>query len=526
MKKKLPILMIVLFSFTLGFSILSITGNFNFALMNNISKSNTVLSSKADINRLWQANGTPICWEIGSQYSEDLCRDGSGGTIIAWVDARLGSDTNIYAQRVTSSGTTLWSGNGTVVCNQIGKQEGVKICGDGSGNSIIVWYDQRGADYDIYAQKLNSTGHPQWALNGIAICNATGQQSFPEICSDGTGGAYIAWVDYRGGLSDIYATHIYPNGTIYTGWDANGTAVCTATNNQKDIQICCTGGKVVIVWTDYRDVATSGHDIYAQKLNAMAGVDWLIANGTPICTELDDQEAPQICCYTTGTTIITWKDNRSNDFDTYAQKLSINGVIQWQNNGTAVCTEVGDQDTQVICCDGSGGAVIAWRDNRSGNTDIYAQKLTSTTGAGVWTANGTAICSAAGNQKYPDIQCDTSGGALIVWGDNRGATSDIYYQRIDSSGNIAFTVDGTSISTAPGSQYQPKILQDGIGGAVIVWQDARSGTTDIYAQRITSPETINQELLWTLILLMMMMQVDPLIILLFYMLVIQGIITL
>jgi len=522
MKKKLPLLMIVLFSFTIGFTIFNISGNYNFVLMNKVS--NLVLGSKADIKRLWQANGTQICWEIGSQYSPDLCRDGSGGTIVVWVDARLGANTDIYAQRVTSSGTTLWEGNGTVVCNQTGKQEGARICGDEAGNSIIVWYDQRGADYDIYAQKLNSTGDPQWTSNGIAICNATGNQYFPVICSDGSGGAFIAWDDYRAGTADIYATHIYANGTIVSGWSANGTAVCTATNHQRSVRICCAGGKVVIVWTDSRNLGTSSYDIYAQKLNAMGAVEWLV-NGKPICTELGEQEDPQINCDTLGNAYITWKDNRSDDYDIYAQKLTNTGVPQWTGNGTAVCTATGDQDMQQIGNDGSGGAIIIWRDNRSSNTDIYIQKLNAA-GSGVWTPNGTAICTAVGDQQYPNMQCDASGGALIVWEDKRGASSDVYYQRIESSGNILFTADGTPICTETGAQDQPKILQDGIGGAVIFWQDARTGTLDIYAQRITSPDTVNMEMLMTIILLMIMMEIDPLIILLFYMLVIQGVITL
>ncbi len=41
-----------------------------------------------------------------------------------------------------------------------------------------------------------------------------------------------------------------------------------------------------------------------------------------------------------------------------------------------------------------------------------------------------------------------------------------------------------SICTAPGFQYAPKITSDEMGGAYVVWEDYRDGSSKIYAQRI------------------------------------------
>jgi hypothetical protein len=47
-----------------------------------------------------------------------------------------------------------------------------------------------------------------------------------------------------------------------------------------------------------------------------------------------------------------------------------------------------------------------------------------------------------------------------------------------------WTTDGVSICTAYGDQWNPEILSDGLGGAIITWQDSRSsGNWDIYAHR-------------------------------------------
>ena len=61
----------------------------------------------------------------------------------------------------------------------------------------------------------------------------------------------------------------------------------------------------------------------------------------------------------------------------------------------------------------------------------------------------------------------------------------------------------TAICTASGSQQFPKIVSDGLGGAIITWQDIRGGVnTDIYAQYVlaggllggscTNPSITNQ----------------------------------
>ena len=49
-----------------------------------------------------------------------------------------------------------------------------------------------------------------------------------------------------------------------------------------------------------------------------------------------------------------------------------------------------------------------------------------------------------------------------------------------------WVADGTALCTTAGSQTRPTIASDGSGGAIVTWQDYRSGSgTDIYAQRVT-----------------------------------------
>src|SRR4029453_11016407 len=50
--------------------------------------------------------------------------------------------------------------------------------------------------------------------------------------------------------------------------------------------------------------------------------------------------------------------------------------------------------------------------------------------------------------------------------------------------------DGRAICTASDWQWFPAITEDGAGGAIISWEDSRSGQSNIYAQRVTGTGTL------------------------------------
>jgi hypothetical protein len=135
-----------------------------------------------------------------------------------------------------------------------------------------------------------------------------------------------------------------------------------------------------------------------------------------------------------------------------------------------------------IVSDGVGGAVMSWTDYRTGTTaDIYAQRVSST-GAVLWTPTGVIICTSAGDQIKSQIVSDGNSGAYITWEDHRNAgNSDIYAQRIASNAAINWAATGFPICTAGNDQLNPMIVSNGNLGAIVVWQDYRSGNNfDIY----------------------------------------------
>jgi len=455
----------------------------------------------ANAYAVWSTDPTinnPISTAANDEWLPTIVSDGNGGAIISWIDYRTGYPYyDIYAQRVDANGNVLWTPGGVPI--SVAGNQGdaglttwypsvAGIVTDNSGGAIITWGDSRIGYPQLYAQRIDANGNVLWTPDGVPITTVVvGIQGYPSIVTDNGGGAIITWMDSRSGNYDIYSQRIDANGNVL--WTQDGVAISTAANSQLYPTIVSDGsGGAIITWKD----GTFYYDVYAQRIDANGNVLWT-QDGVAISTAANTQERPTIVSDGSGGAIITWQVSRSGYSDIYAQRINANGNVLWTTDGVAISMAANNQYYPFMVSDGSSGAIITWYDYRSGaNFDIYAQRI-NTNGVVQWTADGVPISTAANSQERPTIASDGSGGAIITWYDYRSGNYDIYAQRIDTDGNVLWTADGVSISIAVNSQYAPTIVGDGIGGAIITWEDARSGNFDIYAQRIPARGVLGED---------------------------------
>ena len=113
----------------------------------------------------------------------------------------------------------------------------------------------------------------------------------------------------------------------------------------------------------------------------------------------------------------------------------------------------------------------------------------------MWSAWGLPVCTVPGDEVHPDLCGDGEGGAVITWWDSRNATppfpsipgaGDIYAQRLDASGKVLWPATGVAVCTAQQQQQWPRVVSDRVGGAYVVWDDARAGNHDVFASRISA----------------------------------------
>jgi hypothetical protein len=437
----------------------------------------------APLTRAWAAwphdptVNLAVCASSGDQWNPVSVTDGAGGVIVAWYDWRSGN-ADVYAQRYDAYGRALWTASGVLVCGATGDQTNLRIVTDNSSGAILGWQDGRGTASKVFAQRVNSSGTPLWTANGVGMGTVLigVVQTNPAICSMGSGTCAIAWEQ----AGNIYAQRLNASGV--TQWGSSPMAICTATGTQQTpIAVYDPTAGNTAAFFAWRDDRNGNSDLYAQRVLTAGTLSW-IADGTSVCTAANEQSNVVAYWERTLGVVLAWMDWRAGNFDIYALRITSDGVFSWGTSGVAVCTASGDQWYPRIVTGGTGKAIIGWVDWRTGSADVYAQELGST-GVVQWTANGAPLCTKSGNQSEATFAIDGSGGVIAAWRDERnGVASDLWAQRLDNTGTAQWATDGVAVSRAFGEQTVPFITSTGSGTSVVTWMDQRGSDRDIYAQ--------------------------------------------
>ncbi len=426
----------------------------------------------------WPQDGVNLAWPASSPYDVRLVPDGEQGAIAAWYDY-TGGAYNVIVQRVTGHGSLLWGPAGIVAAPSPASQGQPRVVGDGAGGAIVVWVDARNASTDIYAQRLSADGARLWASTGVPVVETDGAQDNPAVVSDGAGGVIVAWRDARGVDTDVYAQRITATGDV--AWTAGGVAICTAAGIVEGIVIASDRlGGAVIAWTDYRAGSVEA-DVYARRVYHNGTPMWT-ADGVAVCTAANVQNAVSIVEDGAAGAILAWMDWRSGAA-LYGQRLDAYGASGWAAGGVTLSASVGQSTSPQLASDAAGGAYLVWEQGLSGDTDVRAQRV-SGAGTTYWAAAGVPVCALPSMVREPRVIADGVGGAIIAWYDYRATYADIYAQRIGAAGAVSWTADGVALCTANGHQYYAALTTDGAGGAVVAWQDGRDQSPRMAAQRV------------------------------------------
>ncbi len=383
---------------------------------------------------------------------------------------------------------------------------------DGGGGSIMFFERQQGND--IYAQKITAAGTIAWgtATAPIIICNAADLQYSLNAIPDGLGGAFVSWLDFRNDVlkAEIYIQHINSLGTAL--WTLNGVRVTNTAIDEGDHFMCSDGaGGVIVAWN--WDDGVSNVQINAQRFNSAGSPQW-IANGVQVSTAPGFRGGLGIIPDGSNGAILSFEDTRNDvhgiiyddlanfnivNSDIYAQRLSGSGARLWGDNALPVCTATGNQFNyfySALVSDGSGGAVLTYDDGRNDvpdisgnatNTNIYSQRLNSS-GAPQWAINGVPITTAAGNQTMNQVLADAANGFILAWKDT--AAGFVYSQRINFSGTPLWAINGLAISPSADNFYNAVFTADGAGNYIYTFHSPVSN--NVVAQKLN----INGTLQW------------------------------
>jgi len=286
---------------------------------------------------------------------------------------------------------------------------------DAVGNFVIVWYDFRNDNWDIYYQRYNNAGTALGVNTKVNDDTEGASQEHPSISMDAAGNFVIVWSDYRNNNNyDIY----YQRYTSTGGALGVNTKVNDDAGNADQIApsiLIDVAGNFVIVWHDFRN---ANWDIYYQRYTSTGGA-------LGVNTKVNDdaggefQMFPKISMDVTGNFVIVWQDYRNNNYDIYYQRYTSTGTALGAN--IKVNDDAGSMNQVVssISMDGVGNFVIVWQDDRYGQTDhdIIGQRYFSN---GNPNGGNYLIVANGPNNKVasPVVYADNS-NIIFSWQDNR-----------------------------------------------------------------------------------------------------------
>ncbi len=428
---------------------------------------------------------TAVSTAIDGQFLPWVVADGAGGVIVMWEDYRTGKDWDVYAQRVDSSGRTRWESDGLALCIADRNQRRLRVIRHES-HAIVLWNDRRDrTNWDIYAQAVELGGEVRWQKDGVPVCTNSADQSTQAILSDGEGGAICVWEDERRSseFQDLYIQRINRGGERM--WEKDGIPVFPSDSLQSDPILVADGlGGFYIVWWDV--IGYDAWHIMAHRLRLDGSALWdaprLISPSEGM------QGEPRVIADGTGGIIVLWQvyENFIND-ELYAQRVSPDGSKVWDENGIPVCTAPGIQKHASVSSDGVGGFIVVWRDERDVYSDLYVQRVTAD-GKVVWQKDGVPLCTAGGHQDKPFIVQTEETRFFVGWLDYREDFGDenrdaIYGQQIDLNGERLWEENGRAISVSEGRHYPPFVVSTGDGHWAVVWSNNRRDNGDIYLEQ-------------------------------------------
>ena len=440
---------------------------------------------------------------------------------VAWTDARDEVTTHIYGTRVTLDGGVL-DPDGIAISSPAGTGESQPAVAYDGTNFLVVWEDTRNGGGDIYGARVTAGGQVLDTL-GIQICAASGDQALPAV-SSGAASSMVVWEDARNGaLSDIYGSRIGPDGTVL---DPAGVQICGSSADQINSAVTFDGSVWLAVWNDLR--AGGVWNVYAARIDSAGAV--LDPDGFAVCTFKSQQFNPSVA-FADSIYLVAWHDSRNGPKDIYGARIrqettvlenwllisrapaqQANAAVSYDGShylavwdelrlGTGrdirglrfepdetlldessieISAASGDQILPAAAAGGDGW-LVAWQDARGAANDIYGARVSSE--GALLDGAGIGISLATGAQECPAVAYDGS-NYLVVWQDARAGSYDIYAARVSAAGAV-LEADGIAVSTASGDQTHPAVAFDG-ANFLVLWQDYRSGTSyDIYGARVS-----------------------------------------
>ncbi len=415
-----------------------------------------------------------------------------GGCYVGWFDLSSGSY-QVYLQRLDAAGNEQWSHNGILVSAHPQNSWLVDwdMMADSNGNAVLVFVDARaGSDWDVNAYSLSPAGDFLWGDDGIALSDNDDFEASPNVTETADGDFVVVWS--RGpdvGDGDIRMQRISPAGSLLLA--AGGISVAAEAGKSPSFCDLAPAGPdgVVVTWIRDTRYYYSARHLRAERFEADGSSSW----GAPV-EVYDAASVPmgyqhEICSDGAGGAVLLWHSALTSIFNSYVQHLDASGAELWPHNGMSVSTLGGmnhispsfTHDTA------TGDTYVFWDERNSSQSQwgLFGQRFDAA-GNRLWGASGMEFLPTSTLYVSTIRALPAPGGAMVFWIDEpTGYGSDrVRGLRLNEDGDSQWGPAPVEIATTPSVKARLPVAASPSGSALLVWEDDRAGTVDVYGQSV------------------------------------------
>jgi len=312
-----------------------------------------------------------------------------------------------------------------------------------------------------------------WGTATLIETDNTGGADHPQVTFDANGNALAVWEQFDGTRTNIWSNRY----TAGTGW---GTAALIETDNAGDAGLpkvaIDANGNALAVWHQFDGPQTSGRsNIWSNRYAASTG--W----GTATLIETDNAGravAPRIAIDANGNALAVWNQFDGTRYNIWSNRYTAG--TGWGNAALIETDNAGHAQAVQIAIGANGDALAVWQQFDGTRESIWSNRYTAGTG---WSTAARIENDNAEDAFSPEIAIDGSGNALVVWRQHIGTLGSIWSNRY-----TAGTGWGTAaiINDTAGNGSHQQIAVDARGNALAVWRQFDGGLTNIWSNRYTA----------------------------------------
>lgn len=384
----------------------------------------------------FRSDGKSVSLSLENKFNPKAVLLNTGDLLILWKEIISENRSEIFIQRVNNKGLRLWSDFGVQLTriNKEIKEYSIDVDKKGDATILLIAKETNSPTNFVYLVKINSSGkiikEPTELFN-----SSESKLSDCKILSVHDNQYFINWIETKESRASLFFSKI---SLEIDSIIVQKKRISKPSENVLSFDASIVGNDLYVNWYSHEKQKS----IYHQLISSEGNFKWG-SEGKLVTTKRGQNSNPQFVV-SNKNIFVSWVNEYANDKNIYAQLFDLNGNKIWKDNGTAVIEYEGDQFGQKAISDYRGNFIVAWIDRRFTKQfgNIYAQKLNSN-GELQWTESGIDLGTYTNSEKsYLNILPDEQGGAIAIFKDKREKKSDIYGQKIYSTGTYAGQILG------------------------------------------------------------------------------------